>query len=55
MNTLNQPVCQCVACAGSSCDCGCQMPVEQKDCTGAPQCECRSQCECGTQCSCTRG
>lgn len=52
MNTTTQSPCDCAACPGAGCDCGCQTTAEQNPCACGTGCTCGPHCQCGTGCAC---
>jgi hypothetical protein len=53
MNDTKQPIaCNCTACPGPSCNCGCRKPAAQAACTCGAQCTCGQGCSCGPQLHC---
>ena len=46
MNEAIQTSCQCPACPGSACTCGCQQPASQQGCACGPECKCGAACAC---------
>jgi len=55
MNATQQVPCNCAACPGIVCTCGCQQAAEQTAGVFSPQCQCGPKCQCGTQCQCGAG
>jgi hypothetical protein len=42
--------CQCPACPGAACTCGCQQPAATQP--AAQACQCGPKCQCGPGCQC---
>jgi hypothetical protein len=51
MNETTQVTCNCAACPGAGCLCGCQQYVAQSAQTA---CACGPQCQCGPACACAK-
>jgi len=48
MNDTKNMACDCKACIGPACTCGCQKPVATAACACGPACNCGPTCGCSS-------